>query len=83
MENIASYILPALLTLLAVRLLYTPAKWAAKTCLRGLSGFACLWLVNTAAGFTGLTLPVNAVTVLLTGTLGIPGLALVAVLAVL
>ena len=83
MENIASILLPALIALLAVRLLFVPAKWAAKTCVRGLSGFACLWLVNSAACFTGLSLPVNAVTVLVTGVLGIPGLALVTLLEIL
>ena len=83
MENPVSFILAALLTLLAVRLLFVPAKWAVKTCVRGISGFACLWLMNTAACFTGLALPINAVTVLLTGTLGIPGIALVTLLEVL
>ncbi len=83
MENPASFILAALLTLLTVRLLFIPAKWAVKTCIRGVSGFACLWLVNSAALFTGLYLPINAVTVLLTGTLGIPGIALVTLLEVL
>lgn len=82
MENLVSVLLAALLALLAVRALSVPAKWAAKTCIRGISGFACLWLVNSAACFTGLSLPINAVTVLLTGTLGIPGLTLVALLAI-
>lgn len=82
MENFAAVLLSALLTLLAVRLLFVPAKWAAKTCIRGISGFACLWLVNSAACFTGLSLPMNAVTVLLTGTLGIPGIVLVALLEI-
>ena len=83
MENPVSFILAALLTLIAVRLLFVPAKWAAKTCIRGASGFACLWLVNTAAGFTGLALPINAVTVLLSGIFGIPGIALVTLLEML
>lgn len=83
MENLVSVLFSALLTILAVRALSIPAKWAVKTCIRGVSGFTCLWLVNSAAAFTGLALPVNAVTVLLTGTLGIPGIALVTLLEVL
>ncbi len=83
MENLTSVLLAALVAIVAVRLLFVPAKWAVKTCARGLSGFACLWLVNSAAVFTGLALPINAVTVLLTGTLGIPGLALVTLLELL
>ena len=80
MENVLSTILPALLAVIALKLLLKPLKWGLRTAVHGLSGFACLWLINTTACVTGLYLPVNAVTVLLTGTLGIPGLALVALL---
>jgi len=83
MENLAALILPALLILIVVKLLVKPMKWVFRAALHGLSGFLCLWLLNTASVFTGLTLPMNAVTVLLSGTLGIPGLALVALLEVL
>ena len=83
MENLAALALPALLALIVIKLLFRPMKWTLRAALHGLGGFACLWLINSAAAFTGLTLPVNAVTVLLSGTLGIPGLALVALLEVL
>ena len=83
MENLASLILPALLCLITFRLLYTPAKWLLRLCVQALCGLACLWLLNTASGFTGLILPINAVTVLLSGTLGIPGTALVVLLELL
>ncbi len=83
MENLAALALPALLTLIGVKLLLRPMKWVLRLALNSLGGFVCLWLINTAACFTGLYLPVNAVTVLISGTLGIPGLALVALLAVL
>ena len=83
MENPVSVISAALLTILTLRALALPAKWAVKSCIRGISGFACLWLVNSAACFTGLALPINAATVLLCGTLGIPGIALAALLEVL
>ena len=83
MENIADLALPALLTLIGVKLLLKPMKWALRLALNTLGGFVCLWLMNTTAVFTGLALPMNAVTVLLAGTLGIPGLALVTLLEVL
>ena len=80
MENIAAFALPALLCLITVRILYRPAKWLLRLVVHGACGLICLWLLNTASGFTGLTLPLNAVTVLLSGTLGIPGTALVVLL---
>lgn len=79
MESIFSLLLPALLVLLLCRALWTPVKWGIHAGL----GFLCLWLLNTASGITGLYLPVNAVTVLLSGFLGLPGIGLVALLAVL
>ena len=83
MENLISLALPALLALMALKLLLKPVKWGLLTALHGFGGFACLWLLNSVAGFTGLSLPVNAVTVLISGTLGIPGLAIVALLQML
>ena len=83
MENVISLALPALLAVIAAKLLLKPMKWGLRTAVHGLSGLLCLWLINAAACVTGLVLPVNAVTVLLAGTLGIPGLALVALLALL
>ena len=83
MENLIPLLLPAVVAFIVLKLLVKPMKWTFRAAIHGLGGFACLWLVNCTAVFTGLTLPVNAVTVLLAGTLGIPGLVLVTVLEVL
>lgn len=83
MENLIPLLLPALVAFIVVKLLLKPMKWTLRAAIHGLGGFVCLWLVNTTAVFTGLALPVNAVTVLLAGTLGIPGLALVTLLEAL
>ena len=83
MENAISLVLPALLVVIILKLLLRPLKWGLRTAVHAFGGFACLWLLNTASCFTGLSLPVNAVTVLLAGTLGIPGLALAAILELL
>lgn len=80
MENFVALLIPAVLAVILVKVLLTPMKWAFRATLHGVGGFVCLWLMNTASVFTGLSLPVNAVTVLLSGTLGIPGLALIALL---
>lgn len=80
MENLVALAIPALLTVIVVRALFTPMKWALRVALHAGCGFLCLWLMNTVSGFTGLYFPINAVTVLLSGTLGVPGMAVIALL---
>ena len=83
MENFVVLAIPALLSFILIRLLFVPMKWVLRLALHGLCGLLCLWLLNSASGFTGLFLPINAVTVLLAGTLGIPGIALITLLELL
>ena len=83
MESFVTLLIPALLTVILVRLLLLPVKWILKLCIYSGCGFLCLWLLNTAAPFTGIGFPVNAVTVLTAGILGLTGIGLMAVLAVL
>jgi inhibitor of the pro-sigma K processing machinery len=72
--------IPAILAASVLRLLFLPVRFIWKLLVNSLCGFACLWLLNTASGVTGLYLPINAVTVLVTGFLGLPGVGVVAVL---
>ena len=83
MENFVTLLIPALLAALLVQLLLMPIRLAVKLLLHSGCGFLCLWLLNTVSGFTGVYLPVNAVTVLTAGFLGIPGIGLIAWLEVL
>ena len=83
MENFVALLVPALLALLLVRLLCTPIKLVFKLLINSGCGLLCLWLLNTITGFTGIYFPINAVTVLVSGFLGLPGIALLAVLAVI
>ncbi len=83
MENILAFAIPALLAVLLIRALLAPLKWAAKLAVHAACGFVCLWLLNSVSGFTGLELPINALTVLISGTLGVPGIALIALLEIL
>lgn len=83
MEISSIFLIFAVFTTAAWQLLRLPLRLGAKTAIHCASGFACLWLLNTLAPFTGLTLPINPVTLLLSGTLGIPGLALVTLLELL
>lgn len=83
MEKIATFALLAFLTILLIRTLMMPIKLGAKIGLHSCCGFLCLWLLNTVSGITGLYLPINAVTVLISGFLGLPGLGLIAGLELL
>lgn len=82
MEKTVTLLVPALLALVLVRLLLMPVKWIFKIGIHSGCGFVCLWLLNTIAPFTGIVFPINAITVLTAGILGLPGIGLLAVLAV-
>ena len=79
MENILSLLVPVLLVFLLLRIIAAPVRLGVKVLLNSVCGFACLWLLNWIAGFTGIFFPINPVTVVIAGFLGLPGIALLAV----
>jgi len=83
MEEFAAMMIPVLMGLLLVRLLAAPVRLLGKLALHGGCGFLCLWLLNSVAGFTGVYIPVNLVTVLTAGFLGVPGIGVMALLELL
>ena len=83
MENFVMLLIPAVLAVILVRVMLMPLRLIFKLLLHSGCGFVCLWLLNTVSGFTGVYLPVNAITVLIAGFLGIPGIGLIALLEVL
>lgn len=83
MENFVTLLIPALLALLLVRLLALPLRFATRMAIHSGCGLLCLGLLNSVSGFTGIFFPVNAVTVLTAGFLGLPGMGLMALLAVI
>lgn len=83
MEKYILLLIPALLAVSLIRLLVLPMKLVFKLAIHSGCGFLCLWLLNSIAPFTGILFPVNAVTALIAGILGLPGIGLLAVLAVL
>ena len=80
MENILSLIIPIALTAALIRLLLLPIRWITKVGIHGTFGFLCLWVLNSVSGITGVYLPINAVTVLIAGILGVPGIGLIGAL---
>ena len=83
MEKVITLIIPALLTVILIRLLLLPVRFLIKLAIHSGCGFLCLWLLNTASAFTGIAFPMNAVTVLVAGILGLPGIGILALLAVI
>ena len=66
-----------LFLLVAIWLLFkTPLKLALRVVLNSALGLGVLWLLNSTAPVTGLTLGVNWFNALTVGVLGLPGLGL-------
>ena len=80
MENFVTLLVPLVLLALVIRLMALPIRLGWKLLINSLGGFVCLWLLNTISGFTGVRFPINAVTALTAGFLGLPGIVLLAVL---
>jgi inhibitor of the pro-sigma K processing machinery len=69
-----------LLLYLLARLLLVPVKIMVRLLYNGLIGGVLLWLVNLAGSFFGLIIPINPITALAAGFLGIPGVILLLLL---
>ena len=82
MEEFVTLLIPVLIAVVLVRLLLLPLKFVIKIVIHSGCGFLCLWLLNTVSPFTGITFPMNAATVLTAGILGLPGIGLLSILAV-
>ena len=83
MQALITLFLPGLVAVLLVRLLLLPLRGILKIAIHAVFGFLCLWLLNRVSSLTGIALPINAATVLISGFLGLPGIGLLAILAVL
>ena len=80
MEKFAVLAIPLLLLCFLIRLIMLPVKAAWKIVFNAGCGFLCLWLLNSVASFTGIYFPVNTVTAVIAGLLGLPGIAVLAVI---
>jgi len=78
MEKFATLFIPALLIFALLRIIALPIRWFWKLSINSACGFLCLWLLNSVAAFTGIHFPVNAVTVIIAGFLGLPGIGTLA-----
>jgi len=79
MENMLFYAVAALTVFGIIKALALPLRAGARLGLRLATGFSCLWLLNAG----GLGIQINPVTVALSAFLGLPGIALAALLGML
>lgn len=83
MENFVVIFIPALMLCILVRVIALPIRWFWKISINSACGFLCLWLLNSLAVFTNLYFPINAVTVVVAGFLGLPGIGVLALVQLL
>ena len=80
MEKFAAIAITALLIFGLLRLIALPLRLGIKILLNSACGFVCLFLLNSISGFTGVYFPINYVTVIIAGFLGLPGIGVLALL---
>ena len=80
MEKIAVFLIPLLLGVILFRILLAPIRIVVKLALHAAAGLLSLLLLNFLAPLSGVLIPVNAVTVLVSGIFGLPGTALLILL---
>ncbi len=72
--DVAVYFLIAIVGMvIVVKLFSWPLKILGKLILNGIFGVLLLLLVNFIGGYVGITIAINAVTALIAGFLGVPG----------
>ena len=76
MENILTLLVPIILGVMLIKVFVSQVGCLVKLLVNSLSGFVCLWLLNLLSGITGILFPINLLTTLLVGFLGIPGIIL-------
>ena len=80
MEKIAVFLIPILLGVILIKALIAPIRLAVKLSLHAAAGLLSLIAINFIAPYSGILIPINSVTVLVSGIFGIPGSALLILL---
>lgn len=71
-----AYGLGLLLLYVIIRLLVVPLKLLLLFCYNAFIGGVAIWVLNLAAAYFGLYVPLNPATIITAGLLGIPGVVL-------
>lgn len=75
-EILGAYALGLVILYLAGKLLMLPGRWIWRLVLNSLTGALIMWLINIFSSITGFAVVINPLSVMLTGILGMPGVAL-------
>ncbi len=75
--TIVAYAFGLLLLYVVAYILYVPLRLILRLLYNAIIGGILLWAVNLVGGFFGVSVPINPVTALLAGFLGIPGVVLI------
>ncbi len=79
-QTLMAYLFGLGLIYLFIWILYYPLKWTTKVLLNVVFGIIILFVLNMIGNFIKYTLPINVVTALVVGFLGIPGVVLLIVI---
>lgn len=79
-EVIFAYIFGIMMLFLLAKLLLIPIKIVWKLAVNAVVGGITLLLINFIGGFFGLYIPINIITALITGILGVPGVIMILIL---
>lgn len=77
---VIAYAIGLLLLFIVGKILIFPIKILLRLLINGIIGGIILLLINAIGGFIGLGIAINAVTALIVGFLGIPGVILLLIL---
>jgi len=75
MDNLVFGLIGLVLLIIVLKIL----KWPFKILINGIVGLILLYLANILGSYLGFTIATNAVTALIAGFLGIPGIILLVV----
>jgi len=76
-STVIAYAFGVFLLYIVAYILYVPLKFVIRLMYNAIIGGVLLWVVNLVGGFLGLSVPINPVTALVAGFLGIPGVVLI------
>lgn len=77
LDTVAAFLVGLLLILVFGRLLLFPLRLVIKLLFNAAVGGLLLWFANLLGRYIGVSIPINPITALLAGFLGIPGVVLV------
>lgn len=80
MGNIIWFIIAILIVFVVAKIFAWPLKVLINLIINGVMGAVLLYLINFVGGNFGLVIPINAVTALIAGILGIPGVLFLIIL---